>query len=462
MGKILEAVKNNKKMVIIISAVVVVVAIAGIFILGNKAENLTAYDIFAAMKEDKDIKEMIADDIEIKDIDDDPVALIGSRNSYTSKVKFADVSDTRASDEDKYPSGAIEVFNNEKDLSIRVKQFEYANEALEKAFPSEEYGHVLKLVSSAFDEIVMLKNGNALLLLSGELEDAVIKKYQKAFDKVLEDKTYDQVDIPKKDAIDELVNNYKKDLDKNIIDVNLELDSALEEVYKAVDESIEASAQSQSETDLASTKDLVSLFNANHYQEKYSNWQAKIADIEKQIADQKAAAEAEAAAKKAAAEAEKKRQEELANNKHNPGMYKVGTDIQAGEYVLIGSGYFSINNDSTGSLSSIISNDNFKNNSIVSVSDGQYLTVKNAVFYDINLNPEVSTSGEGMFKVGLHIPAGEYKLVSTGSTSGYCAVLSSSSHTMGTIVSNDNFTGEKYITVKNGQYLKLNRCKINQ
>lgn len=66
-----------------------------------------------------------------------------------------------------------------------------------------------------------------------------------------------------------------------------------------------------------------------------------------------------------------------------------------------------------------------------------------------------------MFKVSLHIPAGEYKLVATRS-SGYCEVSNSSSHTLESIVSNDNFSGEKYITVRNGQYLKLNGCKINQ
>lgn len=66
-----------------------------------------------------------------------------------------------------------------------------------------------------------------------------------------------------------------------------------------------------------------------------------------------------------------------------------------------------------------------------------------------------------MFKVGLHIPAGEYKLVATRSL-GYCEVSNSSKHTIGSIVSNDNFSGEKYITVRNGQYLKLSGCKINQ
>lgn len=62
MGKIKEAIKNNKKIVIIVSAVVVVIVIVRGLILGNKAENLTIYDIFASMKEDREIKGKIADD----------------------------------------------------------------------------------------------------------------------------------------------------------------------------------------------------------------------------------------------------------------------------------------------------------------------------------------------------------------------------------------------------------------
>lgn len=460
MGKIVESIKNNKKVAIIISAAIVIIAIAGIFILGNKADNMTANDIFTAMKEDKEIKEMISDDIEIKDIKDDPVALFGLKNSYTSKVKFTDTKDNRATDEDKYPSGAIEVFNNEKDLTIREKQIEYRKKVISKKFPSEEYGDVLKLISTSFDDMIVLKKGNALLILSASLDESNIKKYQDSFSKVLDGKTYDQIDVPNKEQIDKKIRDDNKSYDEAIEEVIQQIDPVLEEIYKIVDDSVEQVVQSQSETDLASLKELVAYFDASHYQEKYNSWQVKIADIEKQIADKKAAAEAEAAAKKAAEEAERLRKEELAKNKYSSGMYKVGSDLPAGEYVLIGSGYFSVNSDSSGTLSSIIANDNFVNNSIISVSDGQYLTVKNAVFYNISLNPDVSTSGEGMFKVGVHIPAGEYKLIAT-SSSGYCEVSSSSSHNLSAIVSNDNFTGEKYISVKNGQYLKLRNCKIN-
>ena len=43
---------------------------------------------------------------------------------------------------------------------------------------------------------------------------------------------------------------------------------------------------------------------------------------------------------------------------------------------------------------------------------------------------------------------------------GYVEVSNNSTHTIDSIVSNDNFEGTKYISVKKGQYLKLNGAHI--
>ena len=67
--------------------------------------------------------------------------------------------------------------------------------------------------------------------------------------------------------------------------------------------------------------------------------------------------------------------------------------------------------------------------------------------------------GEGMYKVGKDIPAGEYKLVATeAENDGYYAVLSSSYNYGDNIVANDNFSNNAYITVQDGQYLQISRA----
>jgi hypothetical protein len=147
------------------------------------------------------------------------------------------------------------------------------------------------------------------------------------------------------------------------------------------------------------------------------------------------------------------------------GMYKVGKDIPAGEYLIIaeGMGYYQVTKDSSGSLDSIITNDNFSSTRYVTVSDGQYIEiVASKMILASEAKPQKPQNDEyadGMYKVGKDIPAGEYKIVSTGGMA-YFEVAKDSSGSLDSIVTNDNFEGEKYITVKDGQYLKLVDCKI--
>lgn len=206
----------------------------------------------------------------------------------------------------------------------------------------------------------------------------------------------------------------------------------------------------------------------------YSDYKNKMEPYEEQAGideqakqEQEAAAEQERIAQEQARleqeQQEKQRLEELQKAMIYEGTYKVGTDIPAGEYVMFATagGYFSLSSDSTGSFSSIICNDNFDYNTIITVSDGQYLEIKRACAVPIDQEGyTLETTGEGMFKVGKHIPAGEYKIIADGD--GYIEVSSNSTHDFNSIVSNDNFTGEKYITVTDGQYLKLSRAHIQQ
>jgi len=68
------------------------------------------------------------------------------------------------------------------------------------------------------------------------------------------------------------------------------------------------------------------------------------------------------------------------NGYYNEGMYKVGEDIPAGEYNVestSGLAYVEVDSDSRHTIESIITNDNFENNKIITVSEGQYLLLTN-------------------------------------------------------------------------------------
>lgn len=152
------------------------------------------------------------------------------------------------------------------------------------------------------------------------------------------------------------------------------------------------------------------------------------------------------------------------------GMYKIGTDLPAGEYILLSKSalpaYFQVSSDSSGSLESIISNDNFNGSRYITVSDGQYLELRGSGGYTADKAPSLvpadGTYNEGMYKTGKDIPPGEYKLIPDGgSINSYVEVTEDSAGTLDSIVSNDNFTAEKYITISDGQYIKLVGCHIN-
>lgn len=145
-------------------------------------------------------------------------------------------------------------------------------------------------------------------------------------------------------------------------------------------------------------------------------------------------------------------------------MYKIGKDLNAGTYMIVGSGYGQVSSDSSGTLDSIVTNDNFSNSWYVDVSNGQYLEFTAGKGYTIAYAPVPDTTSgvlhEGMFKAGRDFPAGEYKLSSTGAATAYVEVASNARGDLDSIIMNDNFTGDKYVTIKNGQYITLDRCQL--
>ncbi len=156
------------------------------------------------------------------------------------------------------------------------------------------------------------------------------------------------------------------------------------------------------------------------------------------------------------------------------GMYKIGKDMPAGEYKLFateglsGVSYFEIAKDSTNSLESIIANDNFFSFTYVTVSEGQYFKFTDARAVPVDQaeksGPVEGRYASGMYKVGVDIPAGEYKVLPEENSTlgfGYFEVTKTSRHILDDIVSNDNFEDSRYITLENGQYLKLSEAYID-
>lgn len=143
------------------------------------------------------------------------------------------------------------------------------------------------------------------------------------------------------------------------------------------------------------------------------------------------------------------------------GMYKVGTDIDAGEYFVQAAGYcyVEVASNSTGTLDSIVTNENISTFMFITVKDGQYLTVSDGKFVSASEAPVPGAVdgvyGEGMYRVGTDLPPGEYLIAANSGYMAYVEISKDSSGSLYSIISNDNFEGEKYLTVSDGQYLTI-------
>lgn len=150
---------------------------------------------------------------------------------------------------------------------------------------------------------------------------------------------------------------------------------------------------------------------------------------------------------------------------YGPNTYKVGTDIPADEYMVLQyydnrSGYICVSSDSNGN--DILDNAVFYNYHFIKVSSGQYFELSNAIALPASKYkiPNVDTSKliEGMYRVGVDIPAGEYKVsASSSSRSGYYAIYNTASADRD-IEDNELFSTSSYVTVTKGQYLELSSC----
>ena len=151
---------------------------------------------------------------------------------------------------------------------------------------------------------------------------------------------------------------------------------------------------------------------------------------------------------------------------YSEGMYRVGTDIPAGDYYAVQtdptySGYYCKYTDS--SQEDIEDNDIFSNYTFFRTYDGQYLKLSRCKITDISNAPvpvavpdDTGCYGEGTYRIGIDIPAGEYYFKQIGDDSGYYCVYSDISRTE--IVDNDLFEGNAFYTVKDGQFLKVSRA----
>ena len=156
------------------------------------------------------------------------------------------------------------------------------------------------------------------------------------------------------------------------------------------------------------------------------------------------------------------------------GQYQVGADIPAGEYMLLRSnsdadaaadGAYMISTvEEVENYDEIVDYNHFSYNAIIHLSEGQFLQTENCTASPIHEVPQLDYSKGEMYKVGLQLPAGTYRLECTDSEYSYgrAYTLSAPSDNSDDVI--ESFTvykGENtVVTVADGQYLQLKRCRV--
>ena len=157
------------------------------------------------------------------------------------------------------------------------------------------------------------------------------------------------------------------------------------------------------------------------------------------------------------------------SNSVQSGYYKVGVDIDPGEYLIISGdsyGYYECTLDQSGSVNSIVYNNVLMGNepSYITVNYGEYLKVDNSRMYKIADAPSIKPSNnvytDGQYKVGRDIPAGTYTVSSVGAN-GTVQVNPKSRHNPDDATLFESlYGGSLTITVGNGDYIELTGAQI--
>lgn len=151
------------------------------------------------------------------------------------------------------------------------------------------------------------------------------------------------------------------------------------------------------------------------------------------------------------------------------GTFKVGKYLEPGIYLLGKNdgeymGSYEITTDTTGDLDSRVDSNAFENFTYIEVKKGQYVQLDKCTLYKVEeIKPYINIDDmkeltNGTFIVGEDIDPGEYKLEAIDGNQGWFCLynnLAGGYKNGPSLQDADYFSGSKLITLKDGQYLKL-------
>lgn len=152
------------------------------------------------------------------------------------------------------------------------------------------------------------------------------------------------------------------------------------------------------------------------------------------------------------------------------GTYQVGTDIEAGEYLVFSNGITLLENakDQSGNPDSLVFNIALdgRSHTYVTLLQGEYFKLDGGEMYPVASAPDLAPSDgvykDGQYKIGKDLPAGTYTLrVDDQSDIGFYEISKNSRQDMMDMLVSDVVESELSVSVTNGQYLTIRNAYIN-
>ncbi len=151
------------------------------------------------------------------------------------------------------------------------------------------------------------------------------------------------------------------------------------------------------------------------------------------------------------------------------GTYQVGSDIEAGEYLVFSNGVTLLENtkDQSGNPDSIIFNIALdgRSHTYVTLLQGEYFKLQGGEMYPVASAPDLKPSNgvykDGQYKIGKDLPAGNYTLlVEDKSDIGFYEISKNSRQDMMDMLVSDVVESELSVSLTNGQYLTIRNAYI--
>jgi len=154
--------------------------------------------------------------------------------------------------------------------------------------------------------------------------------------------------------------------------------------------------------------------------------------------------------------------QEVFKARYRAGKYTAGSTIPVGEYMLFAYGDESfVRVGTTTDSSYTVTSASFTYNHIIVFSENQSITMSGCYAVPINqVRPEkLKRGGPGMYKIGMHIAAGNYTLEPSGENASYVIYNTVSPEK---IDSSSELTANTTVRVSAGQYIDLKNCRFSK